>query len=96
MAAYVIADVEVTDPERYEEYRKQVPATIEQFGGRFAVRGGSFETIEGEWAPGRIVMIEFPSAERAKAWYDSPEYQAIVPLREKYARTGFLTIVEGV
>ena len=95
MAAFMIADVQATDPERYTEYTSQVPATVEKYGGRFVVRGGAFETIEGEWQPGRIVMIEFPSMERAKAWYDSPEYQAIIPLREKYARTGFLTMVEG-
>ena len=96
MAAYVIVDVEVTDPEAYKEYTSQVPATVEKYGGRFAVRGGRHETIEGSWQPARIVVLEFPDYARAKAWYDSPEYQAIVPLREQHARTNFLTLVEGV
>ena len=96
MAAYVIVDVEVTDPEAYKEYTGHVPATVEKYGGRFVVRGGKYETLEGSWQPKRIVVLEFPDYERAKAWYDSPEYQAIVPLRERNARTNFLTVVEGV
>ena len=96
MAAYVIVDVEVTNQEAYEEYRRQVPGTLESYGGRFAVRGGRYETLEGSWQPQRIVVLEFPDFARAKQWYGSPEYQAIVPLREKNARTHFLTVVEGV
>ena len=96
MAAYVIVDTEVTNPEAYEEYRRQVPATVERYGGRFAVRGGRYETIEGNWQPKRIVVLEFPDYARARQWYDSPEYQAIIPLRERNARTNFLTLVEGV
>ena len=96
MAAYVIVDVQVTDPQAYEEYRRQVPATLERYGGRFAVRGGRYETLEGSWQPQRIVVLEFPDYERARQWYDSPEYQAIIPLREQHARTNFLTLVEGV
>ena len=96
MAAYVIVDVDVTDPEAYTEYTSQVPATVAKYGGRFAVRGGKYETIEGRWQPKRIVVLEFPDYERARQWYDSPEYQAIVPLRERNARTNFLTLVEGV
>jgi uncharacterized protein (DUF1330 family) len=63
MAAYVIVDVEVTEPEPYEEYRRRVPATLERYGGRFAVRGGRYETLEGDWKPQRIVVLEFPSDE---------------------------------
>lgn len=96
MAAYVIVDVEVTNAEAYEEYRRQVPATLEQHGGKFAVRGGRYETLEGDWRPQRIVVLEFPDFERARQWYDSPEYQAIVPLRTRNARTSFLPLVEGV
>jgi uncharacterized protein (DUF1330 family) len=95
MAAYVIVDVEVTEPEPYEEYRRRVPATLERYGGRFAVRGGRYETLEGDWKPQRIVVLEFPSVERAREWYRSPEYQEIIPLRERHARTNFLTVVEG-
>ncbi len=96
MAAYVIVDVEVTDPEGYREYTGQVLATVEKYGGRFAVRGGRYETLEGSWQPKRIVVLEFPDYARAKAWYASPDYQAIVPLRERNARTSFLTVVEGM
>ena len=96
MAGYVIVDVEVRDPEAYREYTQAVPATLEPFGGRFIVRGGAYETLEGDWRPQRIVVIEFPSFERAKAWHASPEYQAILPLRLRHARTNFLTVVEGV
>jgi uncharacterized protein (DUF1330 family) len=96
MAAYVIVDVEVTDPEAYREYTRQVPATLEPYAGRFVVRGGPCETLEGVWAPQRIVVILFPSVERAKAWHASAAYQAILPLRLANARTNFLTVVEGV
>ena len=96
MAAYVIVDVEVTNQEAYEEYRRQVPATLEKYGGRFAVRGGRYETLEGSWQPQRIVVLQFPDFDRAKEWHGSPEYQAIIPLRTKNARTNFLTVVEGV
>ena len=96
MAAYIIVDVEVTNQEAYEEYRRQVPATLEPYGGRFAVRGGRYETLEGAWQPQRVVVLEFPSFDRAKEWHASPEYQAIIPLRTRNARTNFLTVVEGV
>ena len=96
MAAYVIVDVEVANQDAYEEYRRQVPATLQPYGGRFAVRGGRYETLEGSWQPQRIVVLEFPDFDRAKQWYGSPEYQAIVPLRTRHARTNFLTVVEGV
>ncbi len=96
MAAYMIVDVEVTNQEAYEEYRRQVPATLEKYGGRFVVRGGRHETLEGSWQPQRVVVLEFPDFERAKQWHASPEYQAIIPLRTANARTNFLTVVEGV
>jgi uncharacterized protein (DUF1330 family) len=96
MAAYVIVDVEVLDPEPYKDYVRGVPATLDPFGGRFVVRGGASETLEGDWSPKRIVVIEFPSVERAKAWHASPAYQAILPIRQRHARTNFLTVVEGV
>ena len=96
MAAYVIVDVEVLDPEAYTEYTRDVPATLEPFGGRFLVRGGAVTTLEGEWRPQRAVLIEFPSVEQATAWYRSPEYQAIVPVRKRHTRTHFFTVVEGV
>ncbi len=96
MAAYVIVDVEVRDAEPYEEYRRRVQATVDRYDGRFIVRGGTHETLEGDWHPQRIVLIEFPSATRAKAWHASPEYQEILPIRQRHARTNFVTVVEGV
>jgi uncharacterized protein (DUF1330 family) len=94
MAAYVIADVEVTDAERYADYRAQVSATLEPFGGRFLVRGGASERLEGDWLPARLVIIEFPSVDAARRWYDSPEYQAILGIRLD-AATARLIIVDG-
>ncbi len=96
MAAYVIVDVEVHDPDAYREYTAQVPATLERYGGRFVVRGGAAETVEGDWNPQRVVVLEFASADAARTWHASPEYQAILPIRQRHARTNFLTIVEGV
>jgi uncharacterized protein (DUF1330 family) len=96
VAAYVIVDVDVTDPQSYREYTAQTPGTVALYGGRWLVRGGGYETLEGEWSPRRIVLIEFPSVEQARAWYESPEYQAILPLRQQCADTRFLTIVAGV
>jgi uncharacterized protein (DUF1330 family) len=95
MAGYVIVDVEVHNPEGYKTYTDQVPATVAQYGGRFAVRGGDYETREGHWQPKRIVVLEFPTFEAAKAWYDSPEYQAILPIRLANSHCNFFTIVEG-
>jgi uncharacterized protein (DUF1330 family) len=95
MPAYVIADVTVTDPERYPDYTRLVPATLEPYGGRFVVRGGAVEVAEGDWRPGRLVVIQFPSLERAKAWYDSPEYRPARELRWKYSK-GNILFVEGV
>ena len=96
MAAYVIVDLEITDPEPYrDEYQRRVPATIAQYGGRFLVRGGAHETLEGDRPPKRLVVIEFPSVEQARAWYASPEYQALVPIRARYTRTHFFTVMDG-
>jgi uncharacterized protein (DUF1330 family) len=94
MAAYFIVDVEVTDPVGYEEYRKLVPATIAQYGGRFLVRGGAVEQLEGDWQPGRVVVLEFPSLEQAKRWYHSEEYRDPKALRFKTAKAKMI-LVEG-
>ena len=95
MPAYVIAEVKVTDPKLYEEYRKMVPATFEKYGGRFLARGGNVETKEGGWSPPRLVIVEFPSMERARAWYHSEEYAPALALRKR-ASEGKLILVEGV
>jgi uncharacterized protein (DUF1330 family) len=94
MPAYVIAEVNVTDPKLYDEYRRMVPATIEKYGGRFLVRGGTIESKEGGWMPPRLVVVEFPSMERARAWYHSDEYAPALALRKR-ASQGKLILVEG-
>ncbi len=95
MAAYFIVEIDIQDPKRFEEYRSKVPATIERYGGRYLVRGGRHETIEGEWRPKRIVLLEFPSMEEAKRWYESDEYRPLKALRLRTAR-GHIVLVEGV
>lgn len=95
MSAYVIAEIEVVDPEPYKAYTSRVQATLEPFGGRFLVRGGKTETMEGEWTPSRVVVTAFPSVEHARSWLASPAYQAIAAIRHRHAKTRFLTIVEG-
>jgi len=94
MAAYVIANVDVQDAATFEEYRKQVPATIAKHGGRYIVRGGRVERHEGRWHPTRLVVIEFPSMEQARRWYDSEDYRGPKALRMKCAVTD-VVIVEG-
>jgi uncharacterized protein (DUF1330 family) len=94
MPAYVIADVQVNDAERYADYSSRVSATLEPYGGRFLVRGGANETIEGDWLPERLVIIEFPSIDAAHGWYDSPEYQAILGIRHD-AATARLILADG-
>ena len=94
MAAYVIGDIEVTDPAAFREYRNRVGATVEQYGGRFVVRGGRVDPKERDWQPHLLVMLEFPSLEQAERWYNSPEYKPLIAIREKAARTQLL-IAEG-
>lgn len=94
MAAYVIADIEVTEPAAFQEYRNRVGATIEQYGGRFVVRGGRVNPKEGDLKPRLLVMLEFPSVEQAERWYNSLEYKPLIAMREKAARTQ-LIIAEG-
>ena len=95
MVAYIIAEAEITDPAKYEGYKKLTPGAIAAHGGRFVARGGRTEALEGDWRPKRIVLIEFPSYERAKAFYDSPEYLAARKAREG-AATFDLILVDGV
>jgi uncharacterized protein (DUF1330 family) len=94
MAAYVIVEVNVTDPKLYDEYKKLVPATVQKYGGRFAVRGGALESKEGGWNPARIVVLEFPTMDQARKWYHSPEYAPALALRHKAANAK-LILVEG-
>ena len=94
MAAYVIADIEITDGAAFKEYRNRVGATVEKYGGRFVVRGGRVNHKEGDWQSRLVVMLEFPSLEQAERWYNSSEYKPLIAMREKAARTQ-LIIVEG-
>jgi uncharacterized protein (DUF1330 family) len=95
MSAYIVVQVEVTDPVRYENYKKLVPPSIKQFGGRFLVRGGKMETIEGDWAPKRFVIVEFPDVETAKAWWASEAYAEAKALRQATSKTQMI-LVEGI
>lgn len=95
MAAYVIGEIEIIDPQAYQEYAKGVPATIAQYGGKYLVRGGRVEPKEGGWDPKRVVVLEFASLDQARKWYDSPEYVPLRTLRQRAAR-GKLIFVEGV
>jgi uncharacterized protein (DUF1330 family) len=94
MAAYIVADIEITDAAAYEGYRQLAGAAVEKYGGRFLVRGGKTEAAEGGWAPKRLVILEFPSMEKLKTFYNSPEYQKALAIRLKASR-GKLIFVEG-
>jgi uncharacterized protein (DUF1330 family) len=95
MPAYVIVEIEVTDPGTYEEYRRQVPPSIEKYGGRFVARGGRAERLEGDWEPKRIVMLEFTDLATAKAWYASAEYAGPKKVRQQSSRARMIA-VEGL
>lgn len=95
MTAYVIVDIEVTDPVPYETYRQMAPASIAAYGGRYVARGGRTETLEGDWAPTRLVILQFESVERAKAWLESPEYREARALRHRSARSR-MVVIEGL
>lgn len=94
MPAYVINDMEVTDPALMEEYKKLSPATVAQFGGRFLARGGKVETMEGGWTPKRLVILEFPTMDQAKAWANSVEYAPAKRLRQQATHSNMI-VVEG-
>ena len=95
MPGYIIVDVEVTDPDRYKRYVAQVPPTIEAYGGRFLVRGGHAENLEGDWQPNRVVIVRFDSLERAKEWWASEGYKAPKALRQSASVTRMI-VAEGV
>jgi uncharacterized protein (DUF1330 family) len=95
MAAYVIGQIDVSHPGKYAEYQMLVPASLEKFNGRFLVRGGPFEHMEGSWPVSRLVIIEFDTMENARAWYSSTEYKKALKHRIG-AATVTLTLVQGV
>ena len=94
MPAYVINDMDVTDPQLFEEYKKLSPPTVAQYGGKFLARGGRTETVEGGWSPRRLVILEFPDMAQAQAWIDSPEYAPARRLRQRSSNSN-IVLVEG-
>jgi len=95
MTAYVIVDIEVSDPEGYKEYAKMAPDTVKLYGGKYIARGGANETLEGDWQAKRLVILEFPSVEQANKWLYSPEYAPARALRHQYARSN-MVVIEGI
>lgn len=95
MPAYIIVDVEITDPIEYEEYKKHTPGSLVPFDGKFLTRGGAVETLEGDWKPGRVVIVEFPSLEKAKAWWNSPGYAPAKLIRQRASNTQMI-VVDGI
>ena len=95
MPAYFIVDVDVHHPAGMREYLERVPGTLTKYGGRYIVRGGQFEVVEGDWQRARVVMLEFPNMEQAKRWYDCEEYKEMKAARPKAAKTNVVP-VEGV
>ncbi|HWR65602.1 MAG TPA: DUF1330 domain-containing protein [Bellilinea sp.] len=95
MTAYVVVDIAVTDPELYEEVKQRTPPIVEQYGGRYLVRGGYTEALHGSWNPERLVLLSFDSLEQAKAWESSPEYNAVKQLRDRCARVN-MVMVPGI
>ncbi len=94
MAAYVLVDIDIHDPAGYEEYKRVASPTVHQYGGRYLARGGRTEVLEGSRVPARTVILEFPSAEAARAWWDSPEYRPLRAIRQRTAETSMI-LVEG-
>ena len=95
MSVYVIVDITITDPAGYEEYKKLAPPAVAAYGGKYLARGGPVETLEGDWAPARLVILEFESVERAKQWLASPEYSAARQLRGSTTTTN-MVVIAGV
>ncbi len=95
MAAYVVVEIEVKDPQRYERYKQLAPPSIAKYGGRYLARGGATETLEGTWSPRRLVILEFPTMERAQEWWASEEYAEAKGLRQACAATK-MVLLEGL
>ncbi len=94
MAAYIIGDVDVKDPKAFEPYKQPTLDSVARYGGKFIVLSSDHQVLEGTWNPKRLVVIEFPSAEAARCWYDSPEYRKVLPIRLQHAVSNLL-LVEG-
>ena len=95
MSAYVIVEIDILDPAGYEEYKKLAEATVEKYGGKYIVRGGRTEVLEGDWNPKRIVVLQFDSAQRAKDWLNCEEYHEPRKMRHRTAKTNMI-LIEGV
>ncbi len=95
MPAYVIVEIEVTDPEGYAAYREQAPPIVAAFGGKYIVRGGALDVLEGEWQPKRLVILEFPTVDQAKSWWASEEYSEPKQLRRQTTHSNMI-VVEGL
>jgi uncharacterized protein (DUF1330 family) len=95
MTAYVVVDITVHDPEGYEEYKKLAPAAVELYGGKYIARGGRTETLEGDWSPSRLVILQFESIEQAKKWLNSEEYREPRAMRHRTTHTQ-MVVIEGL
>ena len=95
MTAYVIVEIKVTEPEAYEDYKRQAPPLIAKFGGKYLVRGGHVESLEGDWLPERLVILEFPSVEQANRWWSSADYAFAKELRQR-TTVSKMVVVEGL
>jgi len=95
MPAYVVVEVDVQDPVTYERYKELAPPSIAHYGGRYIARGGTIESVEGGWKPGRLVLLEFPTLDRARAWWSSPEYAAAKKLRHSASQSR-MVFLEGL
>ncbi|HEY9489311.1 MAG TPA: DUF1330 domain-containing protein [Chryseosolibacter sp.] len=94
MKGYIIVDIQITDPDRYADYKKLTPGSLVPYDGKFLVRGGEAETLEGGWNPGRMVVLEFPTVEKAKEWWSSDGYAPAKALRQSASITR-MVLVEG-
>lgn len=95
MPAYVVVDIAVHDPVTYETYKTLAPPSIAQYGGRYIARGGKTQVLEGDWSPTRLVILEFPDVDAARAWWESPEYAEAKAMRHRAAHSKML-ILEGL
>jgi uncharacterized protein (DUF1330 family) len=95
MTAYVVVDINVTDPVRYEDYKRLAAPTVELYGGKYIARGGRTETLEGDWAPTRLVILQFDNIEQAKKWVNSEEYSEARQLRHETAISQ-MVVIEGI
>ncbi len=95
-AAYVLVEMKLTDPEQYKQYMAAAPATVAAAGGEYLARGGRSEVLEGDWQPGRVAVLKFPSFEAAQAWYDGEQYRAARAKRKGATEYFNMIVVEGV